>query len=60
MIGYWHSEPEEITQIRKSLAYGEKKLLEIRNKIDELKWLEEDLQAVRDRLLKRLEELEKS
>jgi DNA-binding transcriptional MerR regulator len=60
MIGYWNSEPEEEEQIKKSLEYGERKLLEIRNKILELKWLEDDLQAVRDRLLKRLEELEKS
>jgi len=60
MIGYWNSEPEEKDQIKRSLAYGDKKLLEIRNNIEELKRLEEDLLNIKSRLRKRLENLEKS
>ncbi len=60
MIGYWNSEPEEIDQIKRSLTYGDKKLLEIRSNIEELKRLEDDLLAVKDRLLRRLENIEGS
>jgi DNA-binding transcriptional MerR regulator len=59
MIGYWNSEPEEKDQIKRSLAYGDTKLMEIRNNIEELRRLEDDLRTVRGRLLKRLENLEK-
>ena len=60
MIGHWNSEPEEKDQIERSLIYGDQKLLEIRNNIEELKRLEEDLLTVKGRLLKRLENLEKT
>lgn len=48
-------EPE---QIRLALKYGEKKLREIDEKINELQLLKEDLIALRDMLLNRLKELE--
>jgi DNA-binding transcriptional MerR regulator len=49
------SEPE---QIKLTLNYGEKKLQEIDEKIEELKSLREDLLAIKKMLLKRLKELE--
>lgn len=50
-------EPE---QIRLTLKYGEKKLREIEEKIRELELLKEDILDLRNMLLKRLEELERS
>jgi len=50
-------EPE---QIRLTLKYGEKKLREIEEKIRELELLKEDILNLRNMLLKRLEELERS
>jgi DNA-binding transcriptional MerR regulator len=60
MIGYWNCEPEEKDQIKRSLTYGDNKLLEIRSNIEDLRQMEDDLLTVRNRLLKRLENLEKS
>ncbi|MDK2795796.1 MAG: hypothetical protein PWQ22_1279 [Archaeoglobaceae archaeon] len=50
----------ETEQIKLTLKYGEKKLKEIEEKIRELEMLREDLLTIRDILLKRLKELEKS
>lgn len=58
MIGYWNAAPEETEQIKKSLCYGDKKLAEIRGKIEELRRLENDLLGVRQKLIKRFEKLE--
>lgn len=58
MIGYWNTEPEESQQIRKSLNYGDQKLAEIKTRIKELQQLENDLLSVKQKLLKRLENLE--
>ncbi len=52
---YEVSEPE---QIRVTLKYGEKKLKEIEEKIQELQMLKEDLLAIRERLIERLREIE--
>ena len=52
---YEVSEPE---QIRVTLKYGEKKLKEIEERIQELQMLKEDLLAIRERLIERLRELE--
>ena len=49
-------EPE---QIRLTLKYGDKKLREIEEKIQELELLKEDILNLRDMLIRRLEELEK-
>jgi len=60
MIGFADAEPSEIDQIKKGLAYGEKKLAEIRHHIAELRLLEEDLLTIRDRLMKRLAQITES
>jgi DNA-binding transcriptional MerR regulator len=59
MIGFGEGDPDEAAQIRKSLAYGERKLEEIRERLRELKLMEEDLQAVAAKLRRRLAQLEK-
>jgi DNA-binding transcriptional MerR regulator len=59
MIGMTDVDVSEVTQIEKSLAYGEKKLAEIRDRIEELRLLEEDLLNVKERLTKRLTQLKK-
>lgn len=59
MIGMTDVNMSEAEQIEKSLAYGEKKLSEIRERIRELDFLQEDLLSVKERLLKSLAELKK-
>ena len=59
MIGMTDVDMDEREQIEKSLAYGERKLDEIRARKEELELLELDLLNVGQRLLKRLEELKK-
>ena len=60
MIGMTDVDMSEATQIEKSLAYGEKKLAEIREHIEELRLLEEDLLNVKKRLTERLIQLKMS
>ncbi len=45
-------------QIRATLAFGEKKLLDIDNRIDELKMMKMEMLALKNKLQKRLSELE--
>lgn len=59
MIGMTNAELNEVNQIETSLEYGEKKLREIRERIGELQFLEQDILMVREKLLKRLNELRK-
>lgn len=59
MIGMTDVNMSEVAQIEKSLAYGAKKLTELRLRIDELRVLEQDLLNVKAKLAKRLEELKK-
>jgi DNA-binding transcriptional MerR regulator len=59
MIGMTTGEMEEVQQIEKSLAYGDKKLKELRQRIEELELLEHDILNVKGRLVKRLAELKK-
>lgn len=59
MIGMADVDMDEKQQIMRSLTYGEKKLAEIQARKEELDLLERDLRNVRDRLLRRLAELEK-
>ena len=54
MIGMTDVDVSEIVQIERSLAYGDKKLKEIRERIKELRLLEQDLINVGERLLRRL------
>ncbi|AFM28060.1 MerR family transcriptional regulator [Desulfomonile tiedjei] len=58
MIGMTDAEKGEVEQIRASLVYGEKKLKEIRDSIEGLRLLERDILSVKEKLLKRLNELE--
>jgi DNA-binding transcriptional MerR regulator len=58
MIGLTDSEPDEGEQIRQSLAYGEAKLREIRERMAELRVLESDMRAVRRKLRRRLAQLQ--
>jgi DNA-binding transcriptional MerR regulator len=60
MIGMTDADISEVTQIERSLAYGETKLKEIRKQIEELELLEQDILSVREKLRKRLEELHRS
>ncbi len=57
MIGMTDVNMSEIAQIEKSLAYGEKKLREIRQRIEDLRLLEQDLLNVEQKLLCRLADL---
>ena len=59
MIGMTDVNMSEAEQIEKSLAYGEKKLAEIRERIRELDLLEGDLLSVKEKLLKSLAKLKK-
>ena len=58
MIGMAEVDLDEAEQIRRSLAYGEEKLGEIHQRIEELRLLEQDILAVKDKLLKRLARME--
>ncbi|MEW6349935.1 MAG: MerR family DNA-binding transcriptional regulator [Thermodesulfobacteriota bacterium] len=58
MIGMTDVDFNEVDQIKKSLVYGEKKLAEIRNRIEELRLLEHDLLNVKARLEGRLVQIE--
>jgi DNA-binding transcriptional MerR regulator len=57
MIGMTDADISEVTQIERSLAYGQRKLEEIRQRVEELEMLEQDLISIRDKLMKRLREL---
>jgi DNA-binding transcriptional MerR regulator len=58
MIGLTNVDMDEGEQIRKSLVYGDKKLAEIRERIQELQALASELTEVRDKLMRRLGEIE--
>jgi DNA-binding transcriptional MerR regulator len=58
MIGLTNVDMDETEQIHKSLKYGEKKLTEIQERIGELQKLEQDLTEIKDKLIRRLQELE--
>ncbi|SHF42510.1 DNA-binding transcriptional regulator, MerR family [Desulfacinum infernum DSM 9756] len=59
MIGMADTDVDEVAQIEKSLAYGRRKLEEIRDRMRDLILLEQDLLAVQKKLEKRLEELKR-
>ena len=58
MIGMAEFDIDEIEQLKKTLAYGEKKLKEIDERMDELQILKQDLLAVRQKIVARLDEIE--
>jgi DNA-binding transcriptional MerR regulator len=57
IIGLADTEVNELSQIQKSLGYADKRLEEIRTRRSELDLLEKDMMAMKDNLLKRLEEI---
>ncbi len=59
MIGMTDIDMCEAEQIERSLTYGDRKLNEIRDRIEELKLLEQDLLAVRQKLTSRLKRIQK-
>ena len=59
MIGLADVDINESDQIRHALTYGTKKLGEIRHRMEELKAMEQDMVTIRQRLIDRLETLEK-
>lgn len=58
MIGLDDVDLDEREQIQKSLAYGERKLVEIRERIAELTLLEQDMRTVAAKLRRRLQRIE--
>ncbi len=57
MIGMTDTNIDEITQIERSLKYGEIKLREIGSRIKDLELLEQDILSVKKKLVQRLREL---
>lgn len=57
MIGLAQSNLNEIEQIEKSLEFGDTKLKEIKESKKELELLEQDLLATREKLIKRITQL---
>jgi hypothetical protein len=58
MIGMTDIDICEAEQIERSLNYGDRKLNEIRERIEELKLLEQDLLSVRKKLSSRLKHID--
>jgi len=57
MIGLAYINMEEEEQLKKSLSYGKKKLKEINHRMEELQILKEDLLAIQQKILNRLDQL---
>ncbi len=60
MIGLANINMDEEQQLKKSLSYGKKKLAEIDQRMEELQILKEDLLAIQQKILNRLEALKDS
>jgi len=58
IIGLYDVDTNEKDQLKKSLEYGEKKLSDIRERINDLKLLEEDFIALGEKISARLMELQ--
>ena len=58
MIGMGSVDLDEVEQITRSLAYGDKKLAEINQRIEELKLLAKDIESMRAKLAVKLRELQ--
>ena len=57
MIGLAEFNKDEIEQLKTSLAFGEKKLKEINERMEELMILKQDLLAIQQKIINRLEEI---
>jgi DNA-binding transcriptional MerR regulator len=58
IIGYTDLDVDEARQIRTALAFGERKLDDIRERIEDLELMAQDLMAVKQKLEQRLRELD--
>ncbi len=58
MMGMNDIDMNEADQIRKALGYGDRKLLEIQTRVEELTLLEKDIRSVIKKLISRLAEIE--
>ena len=58
MMGMNDIDMNEAEQIKKALEYGDRKLLEIQTRVEELTLLEQDIRSVKAKLIERLEEIE--
>jgi len=58
MVGMNDIDMNEADQIRKALEYGDRKLMEIQTRVEELSLLEQDIRAVKSNLIERLAEIE--
>jgi len=58
MMGMNDIDMNESDQIRKTLEYGDRKLLEIQTRVEELILLEQDIRSVKEKLIYRLAEIE--
>ncbi len=58
MMGMNDIDMNEADQIRKALEYGDRKLLEIQTRLEELSLLEQDIHSVKEKLIDRLAEIE--
>ena len=59
IIGLYDVDTNEIDRLKKSLEYGKKKLSDIRERINDLKLLEEDFITLGEKISARLKELER-
>lgn len=57
MIGLAEFNKDEIEQLQTSLAFGERKLKEINERMEELIILKQDLLAIQQKIINRLEEI---
>ena len=58
MMGMNDIDMNEADQIKKALEFGERKLLEIQTRVEELNLLEQDIRSVKEKLIERLAEIE--
>jgi DNA-binding transcriptional MerR regulator len=57
MIGMGNFNTDEEQQLKKTYAYGRKKLKEIESRMEELEILKQDLLTVQEKILNRLKQL---
>lgn len=57
MIGLADFDKDEVDQLKTSLAYGERKLKEINERMEELIILKQDLLAIQQKIINRLDEI---
>jgi len=58
MMGMNDIDMNEADQIKKALEFGERKLLEIQTRVEELNLLKQDIHSVKEKLINRLAEIE--